>query len=77
MPQKMGTLIGTQPPANAKNVNELRAKVNAVLTLTGSRCSRPHKRRVRNKKWTPRGASKVLGGNFRLAATKRRQALQL
>jgi hypothetical protein len=32
---------------------------------------------VRNKKWTPRGASKVLGGNFRLAATKNRQAVRL
>jgi len=44
MPQKMGTLIGTQPPANVKKFKDLLAKVNAVLTLTGSRRSRPHKR---------------------------------
>ena len=41
MPQKMGTRIGTQPPANAKNFNDLLEKVNAVLTLTaGSRGGR-------------------------------------
>lgn len=44
MPQKMGTLIGAQPPANAQNFKDLLEKVNAVLTLTGSRRGRPHKR---------------------------------
>src|SRR5271155_2829190 len=52
-------------------------QVNAGLTLTrGTRWKAIWARRVRNKKWTPRGASKVRGEELRPAAAKSHRAPQ-